>query len=178
MGNLRGDHYFHADDYIQYAPIVAYLPLGFTGIRHRSSFKERLMAGASAYICMGIIVNSAKHIFRERRPDTGRRNSFPSGHSATAFMGAELLRLEYGNWIGAAGYTVATGIGFLRMYNNRHWYNDVLAGAGVGILSARVGYWLLPWERKLFKMDRNDNMAVVPFYSPAGQMGLSFAMTF
>ena len=33
----------------------------------------------------------------------------------------------------------------MRMYNNRHWASDVLAGAGVGILSASLTYWLAPY---------------------------------
>ena len=47
--------------------------------------------------------------------------------------------------IAIAGYTVATGVGIMRMYNNRHWASDVLAGAGVGILSASLMYWLAPY---------------------------------
>ena len=54
-------------------------------------------------------------------------------------MGAELVRMEYGGWYGIGAYTIAVGVGFMRMYNGRHWLHDVVAGAGVGILSARVG---------------------------------------
>lgn len=39
-------------------------------------------------------------------------------------------------------YVVATGTGILRMYNNKHWLGDVAAGAGVGILSTTLSYWL------------------------------------
>lgn len=40
-------------------------------------------------------------------------------------------------------------------------------GAGIGILSARIGYWLLPWERKLFGWDRaSASVAVIPTYQP------------
>ena len=66
----------------------------------------------------------------------------------TAFMGAEILRREYGEeypGIAIAGYTVATGVGLMRIYNNRHWASDVLAGAGIGILSASLTYWLAPY---------------------------------
>ena len=69
-------------------------------------------------------------------------------------MGAELMREEYGNAWGAGAYVIAGGVAFLRMYNDRHWLNDVIAGAGVGILAARIGYWLLPLERKLFRWEK------------------------
>ena len=47
--------------------------------------------------------------------------------------------IEYGGGSGAGAYAVAAGVGFMRMYNGRHWLHDVVAGAGVGILSARIG---------------------------------------
>lgn len=154
FADLRKDHYLKFDDYIQYLPVAAYLGLGFTRLPSRGDHIDRVMAGVTAYAMMAIVVNVTKYCVREMRPDGSRRNSFPSGHSATVFTGAELMRLEYGNYIGIAGYAVACTVGFMRMYNDRHWLNDVLAGAGIGILAARAAYWLLPWERKLFRRDR------------------------
>ena len=176
----RGDHYWHGDDYIQYVPAAAYLGLGFCGIKSRSNFRDRLLAGVSAYVCMAAIVNVAKACIREERPDGSARNSFPSGHTATAFTGAELMRIEYGNYIGAAGYAVAIGVGVLRMYNSRHWYNDIIAGAGIGILSARIGYWLLPVERRLLGLDKKKAaIAFMPTYSPSSRsIGIACAAVF
>ena len=136
------------DEYLQYAPIVSYAALGALGAGGHG-FTEQLLAGATAYTTMGALVNGLKYTVCEMRPDGSRRNSFPSGHSATAFMGAELVRIEYGPWWGAGAYTVATGVALMRVYNNRHWFNDLLGGAAIGILSARVGYWLLPLERRV-----------------------------
>ena len=72
-------------------------------------------------------------------------NSFPSGHTYIAFVGAETLRKEYGEeypWLAVAGYAVATLVGTMRIYNDRHWAGDVLAGAGLGILSVNITYWI------------------------------------
>ena len=102
------------------------------------------------------------------RPDGTSFNSFPSGHTATAFMGAELMNQEYKHqsiWYSIAGYTVATGTGVFRMYNNRHWLSDVVAGAGVGILSAKAGYWLYPYVSKLFNGKKpNKETTFLPMY--------------
>ena len=98
-----------------------------------------------------------KNILKEMRPDGSDSKSFPSGHTATAFMGAELLRMEYEDsnpWIGVAGYVSATLTGFLRVYNNRHYLTDVLAGAGIGILSARIAYWLYPAIKEFLIPDK------------------------
>jgi len=99
------------------------------------------------------------------RPDSSNRLSFPSGHTAQAFISAEFLRQEYKDispWIGVAGYAVAVGTGFLRRYNNKHWLNDVIAGAGVGILSTHLSYWLYPKIKSTFLGKWNGNPMVAP----------------
>ena len=178
--DLRGDSRFNADDYLQYLPVVANLGLGWIGVKPRHPFRERLAATATAYLAMGVMVNTTKLLANEKRPDSDAQNSFPSGHTATAFMGAELVREEYGNAYGTGAYIFATGIAFLRLYNDRHWLNDVLAGAGIGILSARIGYWLLPWEKKLFGWDQNSySLAVLPTYNPETRaLGFGLAARF
>ncbi|MBO4402347.1 MAG: phosphatase PAP2 family protein, partial [Bacteroidales bacterium] len=123
-------NFWHGDDYLQYLPVVTSWGLGLTGVQSRYSLKERAAMTVTAYASMGVMVLGVKGIVSEKRPDSPARNSFPSGHTATAFMGAELVRIEYGWAWGMAAYGVAAGVGFLRMYNDRHWFNDVLAGAG------------------------------------------------
>ena len=153
------------DDYIQYLPIISNLGLRFTGLPARHSFREQIATTATAYTIMGVLGYGMKHTIHEHRPDGSSNDAFPSGHCARAFMGAELVRQEYGTWPGVAAYTVATGVAFLRIYNDRHWLNDVIAGAGIGILSAQAAYWLLPLERRLLGWDKNRDSAltVVPF---------------
>ena len=182
MTKLRGDHYFHADDYIQLLPAAVYFGLGFTGIKTKHSFKQRFVVEATAFIAMAAITNAVKYTVRERRPDSGAPNSFPSGHTATAFTGAELIREEYGNWWGAGAYVVSTGVAFLRLYNERHWLNDVIAGAGVGILCARIGYWMLPLYNKWFHWEDKPNkplMTLAPSYDPVTRSAsVGFSMLF
>ena len=178
--DLRGDCRFKADNYIQYLPAAATLGLEYVGAKAKHSIIERVAATATAYIAMTAMVNVTKYTVKEKRPDTDTRNSFPSGHTATAFVGAELVREEYGNVYGACAYTVATGVAVLRLYNDRHWLNDIIAGAGVGILSARVGYWLLPWERKMFGMGKSKAaVAVLPSYDYGNKsFGVAMAASF
>ncbi len=65
--------------------------------------------------------------------------SFPSGHTIAAFAAAaavtsEMNRFSPGTrWIvGPAMYGGAALAGLSRMYDNRHWASDVIAGAGIG----------------------------------------------
>lgn len=176
IGRWGGSHNVRIDNYLRFAPAAVYVGLGACGVKSRSNLRDRVLAGATAYILMGAVVAGTKACVHERRPDGSGSNSFPSGHVATAFTGAELMRIEYGNAIGAAGYAVAAGVGVLRIYNNRHWYNDVLAGAGIGILCARLGYWLLPYEKKLLGLqDKDGAAAIAPYYSPADR-SVGFAL--
>lgn len=178
----RGDRFCHVDDWVQYLPVVAYAGLGLAGAKSRHTFGERVIVLATSYIAMGIMVNAVKYTVREQRPDSGARNSYPSGHTATAFMGAELVRSEYGLGYGIAAYTVACGIAAMRVYNSRHWLNDVMAGAGIGILSARIGYWMLPLNRRLFGIGRTKKgfgIATAPFYDySTSALGGSVAIRF
>ena len=148
VSDLRGNHKIKVDDYVQYLPTATHLFLGFTRVPHQNTFLQRLSVDATSAISLTILTNVFKYTFKEKRPDSNARNSFPSGHTATAFMGAELMRIEYGPYWGLGGYCVATAVGLLRIYNGRHWLNDVIAGAGIGILSARIGYWILPLYNK------------------------------
>ncbi|MDE6740955.1 MAG: phosphatase PAP2 family protein [Muribaculaceae bacterium] len=176
FSGYKKGHTFKADDYIQYTTAIGYLGLGFIpDIKCRSEFNDRLMAGITSYAVMAIAVNAMKYSFKHPRPGSGTKNSFPSGHSATVFTGAELMRIEYGNYIGLAGYAVAVTVGALRIYNDRHWITDVMGGAAIGILSARIGYWLLPFERKLFKLDKNTNktLTVLPMIGETNRLNIS-----
>lgn len=169
MTDLSNGKQCKIDDYLRFVPSAAHLIIGSIGIKSKHNFKERFLISATAHAAMLVIGYGAKYIINEQRPDLSDKHSFPSGHVAMAFTGAELLRSEYGTAYGIGGYAIATGIAFLRLYNNRHWFNDVLMGAGIGILSARIGNWLFPFNRKLFKINKNSSktstIAIMPSYN-------------
>lgn len=180
--DLRGDcKRLEFDDYVQYLPVVSSLLLGSVGVKARHSFRDRAFIVATSYATLGVLVNVPKFLIDEKRPEFSGHNSFPSGHTATVFMGAELVRIEYGGWYGIGAYTIATGVGFLRMYNGRHWFHDVVAGAGIGILSARVGEWSCQMWQKIFQKrgkDRNIVFTPVAFPANGGYYGFSMGYGF
>lgn len=175
------DHRLTIDDFTQYAPMAATYGLNLCGIKGKHGYGDLTIILGTAYALMGTTVYAMKNITKVERPDGSARNSFPSGHTATAFMGAELLRREYWDvspWIGVAGYAVAAGTGFFRMYNNRHWLTDVIAGAGIGLLSVQAAYWLYPVITKtFFRRQYHSNMFLSPYVSSESK-GLAFQMTF
>lgn len=136
----------HFDDYIQYVPLLSPWVLNLCGVEGRHKLDRLVLLEGGSYLLGAGWLNATKYGLAVMRPDNSTANSFPSGHTFTAFVGAEILRREYGEeypWVAVAGYAAATVVGLMRIYNNRHWAGDVLAGAGLGILSVSLVYWVL-----------------------------------
>lgn len=60
---------------------------------------------------MSGVVNGLKYTVKRERPNQRKNNSFPSGHTATAFMAATMLYKEYKDlspWVGIGAYSAAT----------------------------------------------------------------------
>lgn len=171
------------DDFSLFIPVLSVYGLNAMGLKGRNNFKRRTIILATSSLLMGSTGLRIKSISNIKRPDGSTNNSFPSGHTAIAFMGAEFLWQEYKNvsvWIGVAGYLVATGTGYLRIYNDRHWLTDVAAGAGIGIISTKIAYWINPLVmNKLFhdNTGQQTNINAFPYYN-GKQAGFSLSLTF
>lgn len=136
---------FHhrADDYLQHAPIIAVYGLNWLGVEGKNDFVNRTAILIKAELLVGVVTYSMKRITAVPRPDSKEPTSFPSGHTAQAFAAATFMAKEYGHksiWYSIGAYTVATGVGAMRVMNNRHWISDVVVGAGVGILCTNLVY--------------------------------------
>ncbi|WP_412467452.1 phosphatase PAP2 family protein [Pedobacter sp. KLB.chiD] len=157
---------FRVDDYLQFAPGALVLGLSAAGLKGRN----RTIDQAGIYLLSNIILTvscqSLKRITKVPRPD-GSSNAFPSGHTAEAFASAEFLSQEYGARSLAypiSGYAAAVATAYYRMYNNKHWLSDVVAGAGIGFLSTRASYWLYPKIKKLLSANENGRSVLLPSY--------------
>lgn len=161
--NIRLIKYnFHTeiDNYTQYVPLALSIGLHMGGVEGRSDWPRYWASAAASAAIMAGFVNGIKYTTSEMRPDGSTRNSWPSGHTATAFMAATILHKEYGltrsPWYSVGAYTLATATGVMRVLNNRHWVSDVLSGAGIGILSTELGYGLMDLLFKNRGLLRND----------------------
>lgn len=179
---LEGDRRIHhLDNYLQYAPGLLVYGLNIAGIKGKHNFVDRTAIYAMANVIMGATVTITKSTTHELRPDGSNYMSFPSGHTATAFAAAEFMRREYQDvsvWYGVAGYAIAATTGYMRMSNDRHWLGDVVAGAGVGIFSTELAYWLYPSVKGLFNSRKTtDTNVILPTYQQ-GAIGLSMVHIF
>lgn len=132
------------DDHMQFASYGLQMAMRCGGVIGRSrTWGEMLTADGVAALGTATIVLSVKRGVQRMRPDGSTHNSFPSGHTATAFLGATLFDLEYGQQyplLAHAQYALATSVALGRIANNRHWYSDVLWGGVIGITMAHLGY--------------------------------------
>ncbi|OGS00582.1 MAG: hypothetical protein A3G41_06605 [Elusimicrobia bacterium RIFCSPLOWO2_12_FULL_59_9] len=80
--------------------------------------------------------------------------SFPSGHTSTAFALGSVVADNYDSlWVDILAYGAAASVGFARVYQEKHWTSDVIAGAVIGTAMGK-GLSKLEraknWNRRLY----------------------------
>ncbi len=128
---------------------------------HRGSENgfDRASLMVTATLEAALITTVLKYTVRQARPDSNQKNSFPSGHTTTAFAFAAIVGEEHG-WVwGIPAYSLATLVGWSRMHDNKHYLHDVLAGATIGTSVGRGVH------RKLRGASESQTM-VIPVVSP------------
>ncbi|MDR1984662.1 MAG: phosphatase PAP2 family protein [Prevotellaceae bacterium] len=172
----------HLDDYFQFSPALAAFTMKLAGVKSKHKLSDMIIIYALSNILETGIVHATKNITKRMRPDGSKNNSFPSGHTATAFVAAEFLHQEYKDksvWISIGGYTMASLVGVSRILNDKHWVSDVVAGAGVGVISTKIVYWTYPYMQKMFKRKKGKKLQtfILPSYNN-NALGLSFLHRF
>lgn len=172
------------DDYLQFAPAIGVYALDLVGIPAKHNFRDRTLVMATSYLLMGITVETMKTTINVSRPNDKGSRSFPSGHTATVFVGAHILMKEYSDvnpLIGIAGYSAGTAVGAMRIVNRKHWISDVVMGAGIGILSVEVGYMMLPvWHNMLGIKEKKGSLVIMPtaMSNLDGEMAYGLGMSY
>jgi len=133
------------DDYLRFAPVVGVYALKLSGVESASSWKRLAVNTVATYALTIGVTYGLKSAIHDMRPDHTSDDAFPSGHASIAFAGATMLHKEFHHvspWISVAGYGVATLTAIDRVRRNRHNWDDVLAGAAIGVLATEAGYWI------------------------------------
>lgn len=127
--------------------------IGFTAIFDRANSRLLLQSGGVAIVIELAGQTALKFKARRKRPFISLpeiktimrapdKFSFPSGHTAGAFMMATLFQYFYPA-LAIPLYSTASSIGFSRVYSGVHYPSDVLAGTFLGIASARLGLLMM-----------------------------------
>ena len=125
--------------------------------------------GVKAFVVSGIVVQGIKIVTQRQRPYQDPQpsfpdnfdgpqgnfgyNSFPSGHTTSAFSVATVIATEYKDvkWIPYACYSIAGLTGLSRINDNKHWASDVLMGAAIGFGVGKLIANKDCWNTKFFK---------------------------
>jgi membrane-associated phospholipid phosphatase len=139
------DFHTTADDYLMWAPSASIYLMDALHVKTKHSFTEHLILDVGSMAVAGGVGFVMRKISKNIDVFTTNDTKFPSGHTTNAFRGAEIFHQELKGSspvLSYSGYLVATTVGVLRIYNKEHVLSEVLAGAGLGILSAKLTYWV------------------------------------
>jgi membrane-associated phospholipid phosphatase len=101
-------------------------------------FRAFTYDATQAFIVNGAYTMALKTLTSRTRPDGSSNQSFPSGHTSTAFAWATVAEAHYGWKVGVPSYAAAAAIGLSRISTNKHHLSDVLAGATIGYVTGRT----------------------------------------
>lgn len=128
---LDGSDAGRADDFTSLSALSTAPGLNWPGPRLADSPRRDFLI---SFLRMEVATYSLKYGIDAKRPNGGGQ-SFPSGHTAAAFMGAEFIRKHYGQGWGAPAYVAAGWVGYTRVQSHNHYWRDVIGGALVGVAS-------------------------------------------
>ena len=118
---------------------------------NENGLRRTSLLSLESWLTSSVFVIGVKVITGRARPRTGESshsfhpfsqqtvyNSFPSGHSCTAWAVATTIADETDNpLVDGLAYSVATLVALSRVHNNDHWASDVFIGSAVGYFIAK-----------------------------------------
>jgi len=137
------------------------------GLAAKKSLPRQVaMAGVQAFIMTRIATVVIKQLTHRHRPyqddppnprlwegpiANWHFDSFPSGHTSSAFALATLFSSVYRDkiWVGILSYGIATGVAWSRVYDNQHWASDVFIGAALGYAIGKTVYHVMKGNANL-----------------------------
>jgi membrane-associated phospholipid phosphatase len=158
-------------------PLVAssLIALGYAAGRatDRPGLAESSARAAAGFLATGAITQTLKWAVGRPRPDLGPDDqelrpmsfdndyqSWPSGHAATAFSLATSLAMESDRTsVGVVAYGLAGVTAWSRIYDDRHWTSDVVAGAVIGTVATRA---TIRWIEARQAGDAPPALAIIP----------------
>lgn len=136
--NTRGAN--PIDNILKYSPFLLLIILHRNGFKTKNRLKSYLFKMIVGVVMLDVVSKALKVSVKKVRPN-GHSKSFPSLHTATCIFGAALLHAELKESyprISFSGYGLTVVTALLRMYHNKHWFSDILAGALLGTSAYKV----------------------------------------
>lgn len=166
----------HLDDYLRFAPLAAVYGLKIIGVEGKNNYGNVTAIAIKSFLLNDFITYTLKKNVNETRPGGGP-HSFPSGHTSTVFAMAQIVHHEFGEksvWYSIGAYSCAATVGIMRIAKGAHWASDVLAGAGIGMLSTELVYLTHQYK---WDWEHVRDFDIFPF-SIGQQKGLTLVYSF
>ncbi len=163
---VGNDFHSDVDDFLQYVPVIQLYISDLAGVESRNHWFDQTKYLLISNLITSSITLGLKKLTPKLRPN-GAPDTFPSGHTSFAFNNAAVLYHEFNKTapvLAYSGFLFSTTTGLYRMMNNRHWLSDVLFGAGLGILTVELVYWIEPFK-SFNPFKRSDAISCQPIIS-------------
>jgi hypothetical protein len=141
------DFHTNADDFLLFVPALTMYTADLLKVESKNDAFTQTKYLLISGIATNMVTYGLKHLTGETRPNGEDDLSFPSGHTANAFVMATVLFHEFKASkpvLAYSGFLFASATGALRVINNEHWVSDVLVGAGIGIIITDLVYRFEP----------------------------------
>ena len=131
-----------------------------------------------ATLYSGMLTNIIKYTIPETRPNNIGHESFPSGHTTTAFAFASIVAMNHKWYWGVPAFAFASFVGYSRINDNKHYLHDVTVGATIGLSYGLGIYYLDEAKEKNSAVPwRKSSVFVTPTILPDG-LGFLAVATF
>lgn len=135
------------DKKFKWVPFATVGVLKLFGVKTTSGWMRQILLAATTETIRYLVTDNLKKLTSNQRPFpyTGH-HSFPSGDTSSSFAGAEFMHAELKKTLpvlSCAGYGAGIVTGTIRLMKNRHWLKDVVAGALIGLASAKLAYFIV-----------------------------------
>lgn len=128
-------------DVLQYAlPWLALALVAFTG---KADLAWDWLYGCLASVLIVHVLKVLSNYTRFGKRPNGGKNSFPSGHTAGAFLGASFMLFAFGPVVAAIPFVLAALTGLSRVLSKNHWWRDVIGGAALATACMYVSMFVL-----------------------------------
>lgn len=175
FGDLAGQPEYHGPS------LLIFWSLGLATNNAWIRETSTMLAGSMA--ASGLIQTFSKEAVGRARPSKGEGHlefvpfggkeyhSFPSGHTMLALSSSWILARQIKPLaLKIPFYAVPAIVGWSRLYDNAHWFSDIILGSALGIATAEA---VIQYHTKLKKDNKQAHFLIVP----RGQ-GVSFTYLF
>ncbi len=139
---------FQFFSFITRMPVVVliFVLLFFLVLKQEEKYMQVLLFVLTGFLTVLLTEFILKPIYAVPRPEINQfctgSYSFPSTHAALSFAWAAILSL-FSSVYSAMFFSMAVLISYSRIFLNCHYFVDVLAGAVIGVVVAKLLYLLL-----------------------------------